>query len=145
MNNQMMTTLIKTSMMTNADVALLYQLFQQEELKNMKRERLRLNQRRYASSKKGKESIVKRYVKRNEVKRNKYRETKKNRAQKKDKDDCDKSLHSYYRNVSDIFLKEHDDEQLNYEQFYKIEQQCHYELGSINIDQKQNVQFEQVN
>jgi hypothetical protein len=110
----------------------------------MKRERLRLNQRRYASSKKGKESIVKRYVKRNEVKRNKYRETKKNRAQKKDKDDCDKSLHSFYRNDSDIFLKEHD-EQFNYDQFYKTEQQSHYELESINIDQKQNVQFEQVN
>jgi hypothetical protein len=43
-------------------------------------------------------------------------------------------------------LKEHDDEQFNYEQFYKKEQQCHYELESINIDdQKQNVQFEQVN
>jgi hypothetical protein len=43
-------------------------------------------------------------------------------------------------------LKEHDDEQFNYDQFYKTEQQSHYELESINIDdQKQNVQFEQVN
>jgi hypothetical protein len=133
-------------MMTCAEVALLYQLFQQEELKNKKRLRSRINQRRYASSDKGKESIVKRYVKRNGVRRNQYRETKKNRAQKKDKDDCDKSLHSYYRNDSDIFLKEHDDEQFNYDQFYKTEQQSHYELESINIDdQKQNVQFEQVN
>jgi hypothetical protein len=73
------------------------------------------------------------------------KQTKKNRAQKKDKDDCDKSLHSFYRNVSHIFMKERDDEQFNYEQFYKLEQQCHYELESINIDQEQNIQFEQVN
>jgi hypothetical protein len=69
MNNQI--KLITVNMMTNAEVASLYQIFQQEELKNKKRLRSRSNhQRRYASSKKGKESIVKRYVKRNEVRRN---------------------------------------------------------------------------
>jgi hypothetical protein len=65
------------NMQTKLEITFLYKINQQVERRNKKLKRSRINQKKYESSKKGKE----RYLKSKEAKRKKYAETKKNRVQ----------------------------------------------------------------